>query len=243
MCALTNHHRDPYPTMAGPHIFDSRVEPVQSLFEDGESKPFCIIYTDYDKNAVLKGNRSRDAANRNVTITFEIYCGIVSQEEEGEYKLDVPVTDSELEITLDIFEDQIFRTLHGEGEAAQAFKSLVHGYESMVSRRGANDEGGKKIAARQITIEANCLRDPIAGAVPSYLADLFDRMEDDRDYEVVASALRNLYADAGGKTAAELTKELLGYPKRVADLLGTPSVALFPSTGIVWFNADGSPLK
>ncbi|MBN9308725.1 MAG: hypothetical protein J0I99_00725 [Devosia sp.] len=238
--ALNNFGVGPFPTLAGPHIYDSKIEPVDSVDKD-VAYPMCVIYTDYDRNAVAHRELTEP---RSLTITFELLIGILSRDDQTpNYTLNMPVTDSELEASLDIFEFQIFEALRADNAAANVFRTICYGPKQITSRRGATTEGGTKIAARQVTYEADCLPEPSAPTVPSWMAPFLDQLEASDGFDGIGEQLQALYA--GGAAVTEMdriartlgwsrdTYERLGYPPKPLVMLGTP---------VTWLNQHGQPL-
>ncbi|MBO6755747.1 MAG: hypothetical protein JJ902_05440 [Roseibium sp.] len=213
--ALLNFNEEPYPTLARQHVFDSKIEPVQSL-RNKHSYPICVVYTDYDKDALAHG--SMQNKHRHLTVTFEIFCALVSEADDDVYQLEYPLIDAELETTLDIFEAQIFHALQAENLAADTFRALMHAYDSVVSRRGATVEGGQKLAARQIVIEGKCLRDPQNGEVPQNVEPFLTELETRGEYADRVAYIRAAYERT--LTAAQQHAFGMGYSTATARNLG-----------------------
>lgn len=239
--ALTNFDEEPYPTLAGPNIFDSKIEPLENI-EPRMIYPMCVVYTDYDKDHFRHGAKIHD--ERTLTITIELLAAQMTKNKDDEYVVKLPFADSELETTLDVFETQVFRALGGENEAAQAFRSLVSGYENTVSRRGASIEGGQRLCARQITLELKALRDPLVAAPPPYVEAFLARIEaNGGDFADRAPLIRQLYSDQGIGTVWEKYAKVMGLTPTAAGMLGyEPGPTVNVPANIIWLNAQGSPL-
>lgn len=239
--ALSNYQETPYPTLAGPHIFDSRVDPVATLKGDAVF-PICVVYTDYDKDALtFKGLQTR---TRLLTVTLELFVGQVKEDPNQGFELALPDTDSDLELSLDVFEAQIYDALGAGTLAADTFNTIAYGFDSVVSRRGASYEGGQKLAARQITLEVKCLREPPPGIVPEYMDGFLRELETRGEYADRASIIRDYLARHGGVGEDEATIRFHGYSEATAGNLGygrAPAVRL--GTPVRWFTANGQPLS
>lgn len=227
--ALNNYLQAPWPTLAGPNIFDSKIEPVEDMQSD-RVFPCCVVYTDYDKDGWNKGSKVH--AQRLMTFTLELLIVQAAQVSAGNgpdgqplpptYALDCPYTDSEIETSLDMFEVQIFRALTSGTVASDAFNYLCPSYINVVSRRGASVEGGVRLAARQITMEMNTVRDNSAGAIPPEIAAFLNKLEEHDDYESRVADLRAMLTAPASATANERAMRTFGYTRFVSDQLGAP---------------------
>jgi hypothetical protein len=211
-----------WPTLAGPNIFDSKIEPVEDMKED-RAFPCCVVYTDYDKDHWTKG--AADKKDRMMTVTLELLIVQVAETTTidgapSKYTLETPFTDSEIETTLDMFEVQIFRALNAGNEASDCFNYLCPAYDNVVSRRGASIEGGVRLAARQITLETKAPRDPISGTIPPHIAAFLDRLEQHSDYGDRVDDIRAMYLAAAIDTPAERVTKAYGYSRPLAQKLG-----------------------
>lgn len=219
--ALNNYMQEPWPTLAGPNIFDSKIEPVEDMAND-KVFPCCVVYTDYDKDPWAKGAKVH--AERLMTVTLELL--IIQAKQQGDqnvYQLDCPQTDSEIESSLDVFEVQILRALTMGSEASDAFNYICPTYQNVVSRRGASVEGGIRLAARQISMEMKSIRENIVGAIPTQIAAFLDKLEQHDDYEDRIAEIRTMMTAPASWTPNERTMRALGYSRDTADLLGAPS--------------------
>ncbi len=253
VAALSNFQREPWPTLAGGQIYDSKIEP-QEIFEGENAFPLCVVYTDYDKDFV--NHHQQAQKKRSLTLTIELLVvqsradrdaqGKIVLDPDGNplgYTISTPVTDSELETSLDIFESQIFAALSAENSAAECYRYLVTGYDNIISRRGATVDGGTRLSARQLTIEAFVLRDPAPGNLPSEVDAFLTELSTTSDYGTRVDELRSLYLDGGALTEPNRLKRVTSWSNSVTDLLGYdrgPAVNL--GTPIVWLRPDGSPL-
>ncbi len=239
--AISNFQEEPYPTLAGPHIFDSRIEPIENT-TGNVAYPLCVIYTDYDKDAPTNGaTASRD---RIVTLTFELLCAVITKEDDLNFRVEYPVTDSELELSLDIFEAQIFRALQADNLAAETFRYLVYAYHNTISRRGATVEGGQKLAARQVTLEVKCLRDPLDGTMPPKIAEFLDELDRRGEFGDRVAAIREVYPSATAPTDGVAIARAFGYSNAVSDALGVSvdTVSVLPAA-VTWLDPNGNMLS
>lgn len=242
VAAFNNFGVEPYPTLAGAHVFDSKIEPIDSVDED-VAYPMVVVYTDYDKDHLTVFQLANE--ERVMSITIELLMGIIRKDSEvgNNYVLQYPVTDSELEMSLDILEHQCFEALRADNTAANAFRSIAYGIDGIVSRRGASSQGGTKIAARQITMEARCLREPAVPKMLPFMNEFLTELADSDGFSLVGAQLKQIY-DAGTTTGIveRLQKtQMLSNANMAA--LGGPYLPLVTLPDqITWLNADGSPL-
>ncbi|MCO5730084.1 hypothetical protein [Rhizobium sp. SSA_523] len=226
-----------WPTLAGPNIFDSKIEPVEDMAAD-RAFPCCVVYTDYDKDHWSKG--AADKKDRLMTVTLELLivqvAEVITTGPDGSvvtptYSLETPATDSEIETSLDLFEVQIFRALNADNEAAGCFNFLCPSYENVISRRGASIEGGTRLAARQITLEMKAPRDNVYGAIPPAIGAFLDKLEEHNDYGGRVDDIRAMFLASKDDTAAEKVAKAYSYPSIVARKLGyeTGSQVLLPA--------------
>lgn len=217
--ALSNFNAAPWPTIAGPHIFDSKIEPIEDFALDA-AYPICVVYTDYDKNGPWHHTFAETKAeDRTCTITIEILVAQISEHEDG-YAISSPITDSELEMSLDIFERQIWDALRADNPAAECFRRIAFKVEDTISRRGTTTDGGQKVAARQITYECHVLRDPAAPGVPPYIAAFLDELEVRGEYGDRVQAIRDMYETGTGLTDWDLLIRAMGWSELTANTIG-----------------------
>lgn len=223
--ALTNFGRAPFPTVADGLIFDSKIEPSEQL-ETGKDfqKPIAVIYTDYDKDFMVFRNKLQ--AKRSMTITIELLVvqspqGVTDEvgDDVGTYELEAPTTDSELEMTLDLFERQIFAAIVADTPAGDFFKTVVIGYENVISRRGAGVTSGQRLAARQTTIEVDMLRDPQPGILPPATAAFLDAViaEPLSDFQERAELMKALFLDDGGVDRSTFERQAMGLTAAIGE--------------------------
>lgn len=242
--SLNNFMEQPWPTLVGPNVFDSKIEPVEDMDTD-RAFPTIVVYTDYDKDHWNKGSKIH--SDRILTLTLELLIvQSVKPEDEtvDEYRLDCPLTDSEIETSLDLLETQIFRALSAGNEASDAFSYLCPTYHNVVSRRGATVEGGQRLAARQITLEIKALRDFTSGNIPNEIEVFLSRLETQDDYAERVDDIRALMTAPAAGTDNDRLAAALGWTRDVATRMGAPTgpQVLLPSN-LVYLNPNGSPFS
>jgi len=240
--AASNFFQEPYPTIAGPMIFDSKVEPIEN-FKVDIAYPTIVIYTDYDKNHVA--HQDLPHTSRVMTVTFELLMAVMELQGDpgGDYIMRTPQTDAELESSLDIMEHQLFESLRAPNSAANAFRTMAYGVENVVSRRGATTEGGTKIAARQVTYEAKVIQELSMPVLPAYITQFLTDLEETEGYQQMAPALRALYTMSNNVAAGERLRRTMGWSEETYGHLGyaLPGAPLLPP-GTVWLDQHGNPL-
>jgi len=240
--ALNNFMTAPYPTLGGVHIYDSKIESIENIEED-VIFPLCIVYTDYDRGHWR--HHTNNIKSRSLTITLELLVAQVKSDQAGNgFVINYPQTDSEIETALDLFETQIFAAFEADNSAAECFRYLIAKVESVTSRRGATVESGQRLAARQVTMEVDVLRDQAEGPLASEIAAFLTALEDVSDYADRVPAIRAAYARTDSRTAIEnymavsgwsdATGEILGARRGAQVALGTPVVYINPATGTPW---------
>jgi hypothetical protein len=243
--ALNNFMQAPWPTIAGPNIFDSKIEPVEDMASD-RVFPCCVVYTDYDKDHWNKGSRVHGP--RLLTVTLELLIVQATKIDTNgnlpTYALDYPVTDSEIENSLDFMEAQIFRALTNDSLSAEVFNYICGDYVNVVSRRGASVEGGQRLAARQITLEMKANRDPVAKVIPDQIDRYLTRLETFSDFAERVPEIRAFMTEDANASDSEITARTFGYTSKVLDAIGSPRVpvANVLPPQIVYLNSTGGPL-
>lgn len=220
--ALNNRMKAPWPTIAGPHIFDSKIEPVEDMMHD-RAFPACVVYTDYDKDAWSFSKKMHQ--DRLMTITIEI---LVVQAEQvpgngDTYQLECPITDSEIESSLDLFETQVYRALTAGNPASDLFTYLCHAYETVISRRGASVAGAQRLAARQITLELRTLRDFTTGEIPEPVQKFFDYIAEYPDYADRVDDVRQIMEAPKLLNENDRRRLITGHSRYLDDALGKPA--------------------
>ncbi|KAB2699331.1 hypothetical protein F9K79_09565 [Ochrobactrum sp. Kaboul] len=236
VCALNNYLEEPWPTLAGPFIFDSKIEPVEDMKID-RVFPCVVVYTDYDKDPWPKAGRVHE--DRLMSLTFEmLVVQTVKKDEDGAmepYSLECPSTDSEIETTLDALELQMFRALTKGTIASDVFNYLCTSYQTVVSRRGASVEGGLRLAARQVTVEMKAIRENAAGVIPGDIQRFLDRLQTFPDYSDRVDDIVAMLTANAADTPNDRAMKMLGYTRDLAEKLGSPTGAQpLLTTPIVW---------
>ena len=238
--ALSNYQEEPFPTLAGKHVFDSRIDPVATL-HGHDLYPICVVYSDYDKDSLsFKNMRRKD---RSLTLTFELFCGQIEEHGQDEFVVTLPQTDSEIEMTLDLLEDEIYHGLTASNLASDTFNTIAYGIENVISRRGASYEGGQKLAARQVTMETTCLKDPTPGLVPDYARDFLAELENRGEYQTRVPAIRAALERGASCSDAEKAIKAGGLPRLSGHHIGYqtgPVATLGPI--VKWLDSTGAPL-
>lgn len=241
--AISNFYREPYPTLAGRMVFDSKVEPIEN-FQVDLAYPTIVVYTDYDKNHVA--HRDVDYDSRTMTITFELLMAImrpVGRAASGNYVMEAPQTDSELESSLDVMEYQLFESLREDSTAANVFQSIAYGMENVVSRRGATTEGGTKIAARQVTYEARVIQELSMPIMPNYVTDFLRELQDSEGMEQVAHTVQSLYRMRREEDEVERIRRTMGWTMETRDALGYPKKNAPITPPIIrWLDQNGNSI-
>ena len=223
--ALNNYMQGaPWPTLAGPNNFDSKIEPVEDMQTD-RAFPCCVVYTDYDKDHWNKGSGAHK--ERTMTVTLELLIVQAEQVVSTDggpptYQLDCPFTDSEIETSLDFMEVQIFRALAAGNEATDCFNYLCPTYVAVISRRGASVEGGQRLAARQLTMEMKAIRDNVMGVIPPPIEAFLGKLEQFPDYAERVEELRAIMTAPAAATPNEKIMRAFSYSRDLATRLGSP---------------------
>lgn len=239
--ALNNFSTAPFPTLAGNRIYDSKIEPAEDFKED-QVLPLCVVYTDYDRYHWL--HQSLNNRDRLLTVTLELLVAQITElPDDAGFSVQYPNTDPELEAALDLFEVQVARAFRANNAAAACVRHFMPAIHDIISRRGATVEGGYKLAARQITIEAKVPRGPTNGAIAPHVATFLDALEEFDDYKPLIADVRAAYASDAALTPSEQLIAAMGWTPTTGAMLGHesgPSVTL-PSN-IQWLGPDESPL-
>lgn len=148
--ALASAATPSFPTLSGKHVYDSLLDPVDDLSKV-DRRVFTVVYTEND-------DRSRVALDgpiyyrSEVEIVIELSALTFKEREDapGSYEAYYPVTDAELETSLDILESQIDALLH-QGASGALFRRMVKlPFVTWESHRTASTEENARIAFRTI---------------------------------------------------------------------------------------------
>ena len=216
VAVLTNLGREPWPTLVGKHVYDSRKDDLSDLAEL-DRQPRLVVRTDKDLTSLRdprNGQPSNVFSQRQVLLQVE--ASVVTSVKDGAGNLFPagPVTDAGLEALLDLLEWQVWAALTGLSPVALWYRDeLMPGFaiEQVDSVPLYSEDGRFRLAAREISyvvrLPADCrpraLRaddvavdgegNPIvAGALPPSLVTVFDRIaaDGDGDLKVMAADLR-----------------------------------------------------
>lgn len=191
------------PTMAGPLVFDSKMDPLSA--DDGEVLlPAIIVYTDQTENkypsTAAGGARFGGAETK---LIIDLAVGSVSKDNGS---LLIASTDPEIEAMLDVFEFEVWRALTDPfAPTSKPFLDLAKAVPEYTSVPGRAADQATRVAMRQITITVRTAVDcgvfattapvvpaPAAslfGGVP-YLAGLEARLAGTPEFALVAERLR-----------------------------------------------------
>lgn len=158
LMALTNARATPYPTLAGNEIHDSAIRMIdQSNASDDIA--LVTVYTDESSNSNQRGGADYEAGQTTCRLTIELAFAIKESTNDA-MGLRFPETEPELEAKLDLLESQIITILfHQNTIWARGWRNLVVQAFSMSSTRVHTDDGGVKLAIRQLAIELAILPD------------------------------------------------------------------------------------
>jgi len=218
VAALTNNGKAPYPTLCGERIYDSRIDSVEALAAVNGPNPFITVYTDRSVN-LWRGQIVKDSP-RTVHLFIETSVAICEQQgsmigDGEEYDISVPLTDSELETTLDIIGTQVRRALFSFEPFAKLSQGLVRVEEN---RAAASD--GQRLAVYFTDAEISVFSDPDNGRVPDYLKPLIEKLAENPEYGGHASILEKLCTDPAALSAAEIRQVYQQWPSSIAKTLG-----------------------
>lgn len=211
-------------TLAGLKVADSAIEPIDVAVQDAEI-PIITVTTDDDTSE--PDGKDVWSGPRELDLVFDV---AVATAVHGQ-GYTIPQTDSGLELTLDIIEQQIERALFDDTTPwNRVFGRLVTRVRHRMSRRGASAEQGVKFAARQIVLRL----DPVAAPLPGEAVDpetpygaLLALMEADVDsYTVGAAGLLRSLLEAPEKPEWKRLAEAIGLTRPEADAIGITPVDL-----------------
>lgn len=112
--ALAPHGASAWPTIAGKHVYDSRIDPAAGL-DEIEAIPMIVVYTEEQEGRPYSGNRPADRQ----TVTLTIECLMATRVEveivadDGSTQkiggIEAPPTDAQREALLDVLESEVRR--------------------------------------------------------------------------------------------------------------------------------------
>lgn len=163
--ALTNAQQAPYPTLAGPYVFDSRIDAIQGASK-GELLPHIVIYTDADDGRGLSNNNGGPPFGRTVSVVFDLTIGMYDERdgEGGVFKIE---TEPALEAMLDLLEAQVLEVFRQPRTvwAQRLFEHHIIRIPSWSSLRFVERDGQVRLAGRQITAQMELPPPPDADIV------------------------------------------------------------------------------
>lgn len=169
---LTNDFSEPYPTIAGPAVWDMKMDPIDH--NTGETMlPIVVVYTDADEHSLLDRGEGRMFREHMVNVFIELALGTFP-DGEGSTTMSYVETDAELEALLDLFEWQVWRQFYTNwSPSSQPFHRMVKRIESWESAPARQIEQNNRLSLRQmaikVTLAPDCLPQALLlpeGAVP-----------------------------------------------------------------------------
>lgn len=218
VAALTNNGRAPYPTLAGERVYDSRVASLEALAAENGPNPFITVYTDRSTNHWRSqiGNTQPGS----VHLFFETSVAIRERSnakigQGDEYDIGVPLTDDELDTTLDVLGTQVRRAL----ARFEPFTQISQGILRVDDTRAATSDG-QRLAVYFTDVEIKILPDPDSGAIPDYLKPLIATLANNPAYANRVPILEKLCTDPASLTIAEIRLVSQQWPRTAAQALG-----------------------
>ncbi len=165
-------------TLASDQVFDSAIDPYDTRVTV-DARPMIVVYTD-DEETEVSGRGDWLQGGVCELVIEIVVAGLApdtpydAPDPDGDgphpdpapRQLQIPRSDAGLELTLDMIEGQVIRTLTGDQEPwAQAWRGLVVTIIKRLSRRGASAEQGNRYAVRQLVISCEMVTDPAHGGV------------------------------------------------------------------------------
>lgn len=214
----------PWPTIAGPYVYDSRQEPLDAADELLEARPILLVYTEQglsepypkgvskpDNHTVLLVIEAMIAARALV----EVKMPDGSTGQVGE--LEVPISDREHEALLDLLEATVRRRLEGRADAhptTQTFRMVameIQHVETVPMRDATNSV---RLAGRTITLRVKvpCDAWPEPSLAPAAATGL-ERLPN--PLRLVASRLP---ATSSGRKVCDQLAALLAQPDALVEL-------------------------
>lgn len=159
--ALTNGFAPPYPTIAGPRVYDSRIDPIQGATAD-DLVPIVIVATEHHEAENLSQTSGGPPFGNAVDLVLELSIGMIDK--EGGLVLSIE-TEPELEAMLDRFEQQVKWALLRD--PVSPWTGWVHGNAHSVATRVTawrsdvfrERDGSARLSARQIAIKVDLRAD------------------------------------------------------------------------------------
>ena len=218
VAALSNNGKAPYPTLCGERVYDSSVASIDALAKEHGPNPFITVYTDRSTN-LWRGQIVKDQP-RSVHLFLETSVAICEKigskvGQADKYDIGVPLTDDELETTLDVLGTQVRRAL----SRFDPFNRISQGILKVDDTRAATSDG-QRLAVYFTDIEISVFPDPDNGIVPDYLKPLISLLADNPDYADRATIIEKLCTDPASLTPADIRIVRQQWPRVVAQALG-----------------------
>jgi len=139
-------------TMAGPAIFDSRMDMVDGLTPD-EAKPVIAVYTETDSGNALSHQNGGPPFVPHVDLVLEMTMQVGEYDDATKMmNMGAPATDSELEASLDMLETQAEAALFFScAPLSLLFQRVAKLVRSKESARFVESKGAARLAVRLIT--------------------------------------------------------------------------------------------
>lgn len=217
-------------TLAEDRVFQSAIDPLDTKVSS-TTAPMLIVNTDDHKMEVEGRDLTGGEERLDLVIESAIAAKVVTEGKNGEgavVDVDIPHTDSGMDLTLDILEHQTIRALlRGRTVWAALWCRFVLRVISRQSRRGA-DTSGVRYAARQTVLVCDTVADPVGGeslAAGTIWGDLLAAMDADAGLAPVVPLLRAVIIGDGQNPDWERVTAMIGASAEVAEALGYyPSV-------------------
>jgi hypothetical protein len=210
-------------TLVGDNVLDSEIGALDvgadgALRTDQEA-PFISVYTEGSVDEGFNQGGGADLRSlhicgaQEIVFEFGVTSAMVETDNDGAAQLvglQIPATDANLELLLDIIERQIVNALTDPLNAwADVFRAL-HSTTLRIERRRTSSAEGAKVAARQLLIKLELLPDPIYGEPvrdSSVWAKFFAQLEQDDSEQKVKAALQALLGDPVTRLASETQRQ------------------------------------
>lgn len=226
-------------TQAEDRVKDSSIADLNAALAEAP-KPIILVYTD-DSQFVPEGRELTGGQGSQTLVLLISNAGYVAvprdDPNEPEEKAFVfPVTDANLELSLDLLERQIQIALSDpENPWADLWNKIVTKVGKWSSTRGQGDKKGTRFAARQILIEVETLHDPLPGTeIEAVWREIIDQIIADEN---------PAFAELGEILEAFMVGKPWELPRRHAQELGLPYSSL-AGIGLdaLEVGPDGKPL-
>ena len=213
-------------TIVGSNVLDSEIGALD-VGADGtvrtdQETPFISVYTETSKQEGPNPGGGADlrslyiSGQTDLVFEFGVTAAMTAPNEETGAPeivgLQIPGTDANLELLLDITERQIVNALTDpRSEWAELWREM-HSNQIKVDRRRTSSAEGTKVAARQLVITVELLPDPIYGAPiapTSTWARFFAKLDSYDDPIVVkkTAALRSLIGVGADRLESEVQRQ------------------------------------